>query len=124
MHGGGAVDRAGGEPRESAVARVLDAHGRAVGAAFQVPGGEVVTCAHVVDRALNRPLGTEDPPTDRLHLGLPLAGQRTAVEMEVRHWRPQRRHHGRPVELAALARAGPCRGRRPSCCSSGLRRVP
>jgi Trypsin-like peptidase domain len=39
---------------EEGIARILDADGRPVGLAFAVAGGQVVTCAHVVNAALGR----------------------------------------------------------------------
>ena len=103
------MNRAGREPWKAAVARVLDARGQVVGAGLRVPSGEVVTCAHVVDRALNRRLETNLAPTGRVQLDFPLAEQQMPSEATVIHWRPE--YDGRPMDLAVLR---PCRPSSPT----------
>jgi Trypsin-like peptidase domain len=72
---------------DSAVVRLRDQHGRVVGAGFLAGEREVLTCAHVVIRALgsaenSRPLGAE------VRLDFPLVARNHVVAATVVAWHP------------------------------------
>jgi Trypsin-like peptidase domain len=77
---------------EESIARVLDAGGRQVGLAFAVGAGRLVTCAHVVNAALGRPLRDGSPPgpvtvTLAFLFGQPADGEPRA-HATLAHWQP------------------------------------
>ena len=71
------------------VARLRDGRDRVRGAGFLVGDRHVVTCAHVVDDALNRDRGTQDRPAKTIRLDLPFHA-REPVEGTVVAWFPYR----------------------------------
>ncbi|MGH8906617.1 MAG: trypsin-like peptidase domain-containing protein [Egibacteraceae bacterium] len=74
---------------DAAIVRVRDQAGRVVGAGFLVTPTEVVTCAHVVARALGLP---EDDgvltPRSRVRIDFPLLASAQSCEAEVVVWHP------------------------------------
>lgn len=87
----GGVQR--GRRPERGIAQVIGVHGRQVGLAFAVAEGQLVTCAHVINSALGRPLREASRPegatlTLLFPFGRPTGGSdpRRAATVEV--WRP------------------------------------
>ena len=67
---------------------------RAVGSGFLVSNNIVVTCAHVIDDALNRPRGTEIPPSLAVFLDLPLRPICSILQAKVVKWFPVKEDAG------------------------------
>src|SRR5688500_152622 len=75
---------------EYAIARVLDADGRAVGLAFAVAGRSLLTCAHVVNSALGRDQREPTRPDGgRITVEFPFDGAPSTLEAEVAGWAPR-----------------------------------
>ncbi|MFF3754835.1 trypsin-like peptidase domain-containing protein [Streptomyces sp. NPDC002018] len=75
-------------PSDTSVARILGAQGRPEGAGFLTTHREVITCAHVVARALGAPLDATEAPAGRLWVDFPLAEGGRPVEAVIRSWTP------------------------------------
>jgi hypothetical protein len=70
----------------AALARIHTAEGRIVGAGFLVGARRVLTCAHVVRRALALSDGAAPQPTDHVHLRFPLLDAELALTASVARW--------------------------------------
>ncbi|MER6010951.1 nSTAND1 domain-containing NTPase [Streptomyces bluensis] len=77
-------------PGDAAVARILDGKGRPIGAGFLIGVSEVLTCAHVVAKALGAPHETEEVPGGRVRVDFPLAQPGRTVEGVIESWTPVR----------------------------------
>lgn len=75
-------------PLEASIVRIFDAAGLVVGAGFLVSSVHVLTCAHVVTRALGLPDGTSEAPEAELTLDFPLVPSEGAVTARTMLWRP------------------------------------
>ncbi len=98
------------EPYQRPVARLRTDDGRVAGAGFLAPRGVIVTCAHVVNDALNRDLLQVDRPADSIPLDLPWAGS-GRFRGKVIDWRPPidpgSRKGDACVDIAVLEVDGP-----------------
>lgn len=85
------VDGGGGHGREAVITVLAAKSGRTAGAAVQMSGRWLLTCAHVVNEALGLPLESVAEPADAwvdvAFAALPGTGRRRA---RVRHWIPRR----------------------------------
>ncbi|MBP8537575.1 trypsin-like peptidase domain-containing protein [Streptomyces sp. MK37H] len=78
-------------PSDASVVRILGAGGRPEGAGFLSGYREVITCAHVVARALGVPSDTlAEPPAGRLWVDFPLAESGRRMEVRIASWTPVR----------------------------------
>ncbi|WP_225828403.1 trypsin-like peptidase domain-containing protein [Streptomyces naphthomycinicus] len=78
-------------PSDAAVVRILNADGRPEGAGFLTGHREVITCAHVVARALGAPSDTvTEAPAARLWIDFPLAEPGRRTEARIGSWTPIR----------------------------------
>ena len=79
-----------GVPRslDAAVVRVRTVGGEVVGAGFLVDAGHVMTCAHVVTRALGHPVDRVPAGTDTVVLDFPLLAPGGVLQARVEVWRP------------------------------------
>jgi WD40 repeat protein len=75
---------------EAAIARLRDTEGRVVGAGFLVGSGELLTCAHVVARALGHREAGASPPEDAVSVDFPLVAPDVALSARVVRWQPPR----------------------------------
>ncbi|MER5477123.1 serine protease [Streptomyces sp. NPDC002734] len=83
------MERDGAAPSDAAVVRVLNADGRPEGAGFLGGHREVITCAHVVGRALGSSSPSPaEPPAGRLWVDFPLARPGLLAEVRVVSWVP------------------------------------
>ncbi|MFE5207617.1 serine protease [Streptomyces sp. NPDC056600] len=83
------MERDGAAPSDAAVVRVLNADGRPEGAGFLGGHREVITCAHVVGRALGSSSpSSAEPPAGRLWVDFPLARPGLRAEVRVVSWVP------------------------------------
>ncbi len=73
---------------DAAIVRVLDRTGRPVGAGCLVGPHEVLTCAHVVARALGLPDGTVPAPPDHITVDFPLVAPGEQRVGQIKVWRP------------------------------------
>ncbi len=73
---------------EAAIVRVLNPRGRIVGAGFLVGDREVVSCAHVVDRALGPPSDSDQGQDQEVRLDFPMVAPGRAVAARVAVWQP------------------------------------
>ncbi|MET9887431.1 serine protease [Streptomyces sp. NPDC006430] len=70
------------------MARILNPDGIPEGAGFRASPREVITCAHVVARALGLPGDTVEPPDGRLWVDFPLAERGARVPARISAWTP------------------------------------
>lgn len=71
------------------VARIRDRQGRICGAAFVLPDGFLMTCAHVVNTALGRSQDALDKPVDaEIEFDLPFSGRAATLRARLREWHP------------------------------------
>ncbi|MFF8596979.1 trypsin-like peptidase domain-containing protein [Streptomyces sp. NPDC015220] len=71
--------------------RILNADGRPEGAGFLTGYREVITCAHVVARAMGAPSDMlTEPPAGRLWIDFPLAEPGRRTEVRIGSWTPVR----------------------------------
>ncbi|MEU6587649.1 serine protease [Streptomyces sp. NPDC046881] len=78
-------------PSDAAVVRILNADGKPEGAGFLTGHREVITCAHVVARALGAPSDmVTEPPAARLWIDFPLAEPGRRAEVRIGSWTPIR----------------------------------
>ncbi|MFB6808729.1 trypsin-like peptidase domain-containing protein, partial [Streptomyces sp. NPDC056387] len=70
------------------MARILNADGVPEGAGFRASRREVITCAHVVAKALGLPGDTVEPPDGRLWVDFPLAERGARVPARIAAWTP------------------------------------
>ncbi len=76
------------ERLDGAVARIHSSDGNVVGAGFLVGDRQVLTCAHVVARALNLPKDTTDAPSDEIQLSFPLIDGDETYPARIVRWDP------------------------------------
>ena len=89
---------------EAGIARVLSPEGQVLGGGFLVGPGEVVTCAHVVARALGLPDGGRPASDAEVWLDFPLVAPGEKVAARVAVWEaPQPDNSG---DIAGLSLAG------------------
>lgn len=74
---------------ESAIVRIRTADGAVVGAGFLVTGRQVLTCAHVVVRALGLPSGMPEMPRTEVRLDFPLVAPEYVLTAHVILWQPE-----------------------------------
>ncbi|MEU6812587.1 serine protease [Streptomyces sp. NPDC046831] len=85
------MTQGGAAPSDAAVVRILNADGRPEGAGFLTGHHEVITCAHVVARALGAPSDMlTEPPAGRLWIDFPLAEPGRRTEVRIGSWTPVR----------------------------------
>lgn len=70
------------------IARVYGAGGAVIGASFLVDGRRLLTCAHVVARALGLPDGTPELPSGTLSLDFPLVAAGVRLTARAVGWQP------------------------------------
>jgi WD40 repeat protein len=75
-------------PLDAAIARLRDADGRVVGAGFLIGASEILTCAHVVARALGHREAAGPPPEDVVAVDFPLVAPDVAMAARVVRWQP------------------------------------
>jgi S1-C subfamily serine protease len=75
-------------PFESAIVRIQANDGTVVGAGFLVTEQHILTCVHVVTRALDLPHDVSGPPRANLHLDFPLLTPGLILTARVGHWQP------------------------------------
>ncbi|MGH3755109.1 MAG: serine protease [Pseudonocardiaceae bacterium] len=86
---------------DAAIVRLRTPAGEVVGSGFLVAAGQVVTCAHVVARALGREAPAE---TDTVPLDFPLVAEGVMVPARVAVWHPV--HDDDRGDIAVLALVG------------------
>ncbi|MEE4593607.1 trypsin-like peptidase domain-containing protein [Streptomyces sp. DSM 41524] len=97
-------------PSDASVVRILNAGGRPEGAGFLGGYREVITCAHVVARALGIPSDTlAEPPAGRLWVDFPLAESGRAMEVRIASWTPVRADGSGDVAVLRLLTDPPAR---------------
>ncbi|WP_173079829.1 nSTAND1 domain-containing NTPase [Phytohabitans rumicis] len=69
--------------------RLLDREGRAVGAGCLAGPSEIITCAHVVAKAIAGDASDEDTPTTLVRVDFPFAPNRPAANAAVVSWIPR-----------------------------------
>lgn len=74
---------------ELSIARIHTADGAIVGAGFLVTEQQVLTCAHVVTRALNSPNHVSSLPQAEVHLDFPLVAPGDVLIAKVIRWYPK-----------------------------------
>ncbi|MEU6865550.1 trypsin-like peptidase domain-containing protein [Streptomyces sp. NPDC046876] len=89
-------------PSDASVARVLGPDGIPEGAGFRAAPREVITCAHVVAKALGLPEDTADPPGGRVWVDFPLAERSTRVPARIAAWTPVGRDGSGDVAVLTL----------------------
>ena len=72
----------------SAITRIRQANQRVVGAGFLVSDKHILTCAHVVNAALSRPLNAPDEPSQEVCLDFPLVASGKILRGRVVRWIP------------------------------------
>jgi Trypsin-like peptidase domain len=92
---------------EAAIARVHGAQGRVVGGGFLVERDKVVTCAHVVARALG--LADDEPPPAQaeVRLDFPLIAPGELVTAQSEVWQAPQADHTGDVAGLTLAETAP-----------------
>jgi len=96
-------------PIESSIVRILDANDDVVGAGFLVAGKPenlVLTCAHVVDAALDRTGDTSSQPSEEVRLNFSHIAPHEILTAQVACWHPQRteeKPHDLDVALLRLS---------------------
>jgi WD40 repeat protein len=73
---------------DAAIARLRDRDGMVVGAGFLVGSGEIVTCAHVVGRALGHREAVVPPPEAAVAVDFPLLAPAVTLTATVVCWQP------------------------------------
>jgi WD40 repeat protein len=73
---------------DASLVRLRDADGRVVGAGFLVGAGEILTCAHVVARALGQSQASAAPPEAAVAVDFPLVAPDVALAARVVRWHP------------------------------------
>ncbi|MBB4781283.1 trypsin-like peptidase domain-containing protein [Streptomyces rapamycinicus] len=97
-------------PSDASVVRILGADGRPEGAGFLSGYREVITCAHVVARALGIPSDTlAEPPAGRLWVDFPLAEAGRRMEVGIASWTPVRADGSGDVAVLRLLTDPPAR---------------
>jgi len=91
------------ERLEASIARIFDAGGGVVGAGFVASEGHVLTCAHVVARALGMEQAGQAMPEADLTLDFPLVAQSSIVAARPILWRPIDPAPGSPKGMQDIA---------------------
>jgi WD40 repeat protein len=73
---------------DAAIVRLRDRDGRVVGAGFLVGSAEIVTCAHVVERALGHREPGTPPPEATVAVDFPLLAPTVMLTATVVRWQP------------------------------------
>jgi WD40 repeat protein len=73
---------------DGAIVRVLTRSGSTAGAGVLIGAREIVTCAHVVNAALERDLGSRAVPAEPVEVTFPLTGGRWPIKVRVAQWFP------------------------------------
>jgi hypothetical protein len=73
---------------DGAIVRVLTRSGTTAGAGVLIGAREIVTCAHVVNAALERDLGSRAVPAEPVEVSFPLTGSRWPIKVRVAQWFP------------------------------------
>ena len=76
------------ESLEPSLVRIYTADGRVVGAGFLVGERHILTCAHVISKALDLDGSTVDPPTGIVSLNFPRLSPRTLLTATIVLWCP------------------------------------
>lgn len=118
-----AADGDGWQGRSAVITVFAPGGGLTAGAAVQISGRWLLTCAHVVNDALARPQQSADHPGDALvGVGFPALPGADRRQARVRHWIPRRApaagSFGWLADLAVLELCGdpPPRARPPAWC--------
>ncbi|MEL4893905.1 nSTAND1 domain-containing NTPase [Crocosphaera sp. Alani8] len=74
--------------RLEAIARIRQANEKVVGAGFLVSDKHILTCAHVVNAALGKPLNAIDEPSQEICLDFPLVASGKILKGKVVRWIP------------------------------------
>jgi WD40 repeat protein len=90
---------------DAGIVRLRDANRRVVGAGFLVGPGEILTCAHVVERALGRRDGAQPPLEAAVTVDFPLVAPDVGLTARVIRWQPVQ-PNGRG-DVAGLRLQGP-----------------
>ncbi len=89
---------------DAAMVRLRTHTGEVVGSGFLVEAGHIVTCAHVVARALGRKTREAPAETDTVSLDFPLVAAGVMVHARVEAWHPV--HDDDRGDIAVLALVG------------------
>ncbi|MGH3830103.1 MAG: S1 family peptidase [Pseudonocardiaceae bacterium] len=87
---------------DAAMVRIRGAAGEVVGSGFLVGARHVVTCAHVVARALGRQTQQAPAETDTVSLDFPLVAAGVMVDARVEVWHPVRDDDKGDIAVLAL----------------------
>ena len=104
---------------DAAVVRLRAHTGEVVGSGFLVEAGHVVTCAHVVARALGRNPQEAPVETDAVLLDFPLVAAGVMVRAQVAVWHPIQDDDRGDVAVLSLMEEPP--NREPPRLSGGCR---
>ncbi|MEU1802855.1 trypsin-like peptidase domain-containing protein [Streptomyces sp. NPDC019937] len=97
-------------PSDASVVRILDADGWPQGAGFLTGHREVITCAHVVARAMGAPFEEfTEAPRGRLWVDFPLAEPGRHMEVRIESWSPARADRSGDVAVLRLLADPPVR---------------
>lgn len=72
----------------SGIVRFSKSNGEVVGAGFLVSKKHILTCAHVINAALGKPLTAIEEPTSLVYLDFPQVAQGNRLSARVVHWIP------------------------------------
>jgi ethanolamine utilization microcompartment shell protein EutL len=85
---------------DAAMVRIRSYTGEVVGSGFLVEAGHILTCAHVVARALGRKTHEAPAETDTVSLDFPLVAAGVMVHARIAAWHPIHDDRG---DIAVLA---------------------
>jgi WD40 repeat protein len=92
---------------DASIARLRDADGMVVGAGFLVGSGEILTCSHVVARALGHREASVSPPEAAVAVDFPLVAPGVTLAARVVRWHPPLEDGGGDVAGLQLEAAPP-----------------
>src|SRR5262245_60743061 len=94
------------EQLNPAIVRIFNPSDEIVGGGFLVSDRHIITCAHVVNLAVNRSKSNTDKPNGEITLDFPLITADQKLKAEVVGWFPPeelRNLTGKPQDIAVLA---------------------
>jgi hypothetical protein len=77
-----------GQP-DSSIARIRAADGKTIGLGFLVGERQILTCVHVIARALVLPSDISDVPQEIVQIDFPLVAPDQIVTARVTYWQPE-----------------------------------